>query len=407
MGTMRNFSTYLSEARWATEDKLTHLEHPEDHLVKSGEPGFHHAFKSLKATADFLQGLESGARVMTKYDGAPSVVFGHNPENGRFFVASKSAWNKNPKLNYSPADIKANHGHAPGLQSKLNAALEHLPKVAPKKGVYQGDFLYNKADGDVQEDDKNYHFRPQLIGFTAAKKSEQGKQIAVSQIGFAVHTGYKGNSIEGLKADYTPDLSGFKPNKDVHLHTWDNSFNPDKVKYTPEEHEDFKSFMNAAGDMFKNSDRLKLFGASSNPTMQDHLTTYMNKTIRTGDTPSLAGLKQHVTDRHNKNIDAVKTEKTKEEKRRNLEQDLQYIDKNEQNIKNMLKMQNQVQRAKNVLVSALNRGDITGYKYDINGNPTNSEGFVTVVDGRPTKLVDRSEFSRLNQLHGKFQKAAK
>lgn len=401
---MRNFSTFLAEARWATEDKLTHLEHPEDHIIKSGEPGFHHAFNTLKTTAELLQGHDTGARVMTKYDGAPSIVFGHNPENGRFFVASKSAWNKNPKLNYTAADVQNNHGHAPGLVSKLNAALEHLPKVAPKKGVYQGDFLYNKADNDVQEDDKNYHFKPQLIGYTAPKTSEQGKRIAKSQIGFAVHTGYKGNSIENLKADYTPDVSGFKEHKDVHLHTWNQSFDPAKAKYTPEEHEEFKSFMNSAGDLFKNSDRHKLFALSQDPDMQDHLSTYMNKTVRTGESPSFNGLKQHVTDRHTKNIEAVKTDKTKDAKRAVMDQHLQTLDRHQQHVKSLLKLQNHVQRAKNVLMDSLNRGDTSGYKYDIGGNPTHSEGYVTVVNGRPTKLIDRNEFSRLNLTQGKFQK---
>lgn len=404
MGHMRNFTTYLSEARWATEDKLTHLEHPEDHIIKSGEPGFHHAFNTLKSTAEFLQGFDNGTRVMTKFDGAPSVVFGHNPENGKFFVASKSAWNKNPKLNYTKADIQTNHGQSPGLVSKLNAALEHLPKVAPKRGVFQGDFLYNKADGDVQEDEKNYQFRPQLIGFTAPKDSEQGKKIAKSQIGFAVHTGYKGTTLSNLKADYTPDTLAFKDHKDVHLHTWDQSFDHVKAKYTPQEHEDFKQFMNAAGDQFKNSDRHHLFVASNNPDMQDHLTTYINKTVRTGDTPSFEGLKQHVADRFNKHIDSLKTEKGKEQKRQGLEQANTFLDKNQHNVKAMLKMQNHIQRAKNVLIDALNRGDSTGYKYDIQGNASKSEGFVTVVNNRPTKLIDRNEFSRLNSLHGKFQK---
>ncbi len=66
------------------------------------------------------------------------VAVGTNPENGRFFVATKSAFNKNPKINYTHEDIEKNHGHAPGLVEKLKAALTHLPKSTPKKGVFQG-----------------------------------------------------------------------------------------------------------------------------------------------------------------------------------------------------------------------------------------------------------------------------
>lgn len=404
MGHMRNFTTYINEARWATEDKLTHLEHPEDHIIKSGEPGFHHAFNTLKSTAEHLQGFDNGTRVMTKFDGAPSVVFGHNPENGKFFVASKSAWNKNPKLNYNTADIEANHGHAPGLVTKLKAALEHLPKVSPKRGVFQGDFLYNKADGDVQEDEKNYHFKPQLIGFSAAKDSDQGKKIARAQIGFAVHTGYKGTTIDNLRADYVPDVLAFKDHKDVHLHTWDQSFDPVKAKYTAQEHEDFKQFMNNAGEQFKNSDRHRLFMASNTPDLQDHLTTYVNKTVRSGDAPSFDGLRQHITDKFNKHMEGLKTPRGREQKQQALDQTLQSLDKHRLHVKSLLKLHNHLQRAKNILVDVLKRGDATGYKYNINGIDSAGEGFVTVVGGRPSKLIDRNEFSRLNSLHGKFQK---
>ena len=66
------------------------------------------------------------------------------------FVASKSAFNKNPKINYTHEDIEKNHGHAPGLVSKLKAALDHLPKVTKPGKVYQGDFMYHKDDGDVR-----------------------------------------------------------------------------------------------------------------------------------------------------------------------------------------------------------------------------------------------------------------
>ena len=66
---------------------------------------------------------------------SPALVAGHHPETGRFFVASKSAFNKTPKINYTHEDIEKNHGHAPGLMEKLHAALDHLPKIMPARGV--------------------------------------------------------------------------------------------------------------------------------------------------------------------------------------------------------------------------------------------------------------------------------
>ena len=405
MGTMRNFTAYLTEARWATEEKLTHLEHPEDHLIKSGEPGFHHAFNTLKTTAEVLQGQDSGTAIMKKEDGAPSIVFGRNPENSRFFVASKSAFNKNPKINYTAADIEANHGHAPGLVSKLKAALEHLPRVAPRRGVFQGDFLYNKADGDVQEDDQHYHFKPQLIKYTAPKKSAAGRRINTSQIGFAVHTGYRGTSLANMKADYTPDLGGFAQHSSVNLHKWNDNFDAKQAAYSEKEHEEFKQHMNAAGNIFKAIDRKRLFGAVHNPIVQDHLQTYVNRTVRSGESPKLAGLIQHAIDKHVKNIDSVKTERAKMAKKQDMDQALGHIKTHEKNIEDLLKLHYHVQQAKHALIPALTRGDRSGYQYSIQGQNSGPEGFVAVTkDNRPSKLIDRGigGFSQKNLQKGGF-----
>ena len=402
---MRNFTTFLYEE--TTEDKLKHLEHPEDHPVKSGEPGFHHAFNTLKTSAETLQGHDSGTKLMTKYDGAPSVVFGHHPETGRFFVASKSAFNKDPKLNYTEADIQRNHGHAPGLVSKLKAALKHLPKVAPKAGVFQGDFLYNKADNDVTQDDKgNLSFKPQLIQYTADKKSPQAAKIARAKMGFYVHTAYKGNSLENMKADYTPDTKGFQQHPDVHMHFWHEGFDPKKAKYSDQEHEKFKKEMNAAGDVFKNSDRHGMFGAATGLD-PEHMSTYINRSVVNGATPTVEGLAQHVQARHQKGIDSVKTDKAKAAKTAAMQADLAHIKKNRQHFANLLQMHQHLQNAKNVLLPALARGDTTGYKYSINGQPSTAEGTVAVTkENRPTKFINRGSggFSQANLSKGGFKK---
>ena len=105
-------------------EKLKHLEHAEDHIIHGGHEGVRHASETLSDVVSILEGkprksFNQQTRITTKYDGAPSIVFGTNPENGKFFVASKSAFNKNPKINYTERDIEENHGHAPGLVAKL------------------------------------------------------------------------------------------------------------------------------------------------------------------------------------------------------------------------------------------------------------------------------------------------
>tara|TARA_R110002126_G_scaffold71121_1_gene178535 strand:+ start:4448 stop:4927 length:480 start_codon:yes stop_codon:yes gene_type:complete len=151
------FTVLMSEGSTDTK-KLTHLDHVEDHAHNSGDEGFHHAFHSLMNTHHHMKGnAREGHSITTKYDGAPSIVFGHHPDNGKFFVGSKSVFNKNPKINHTHDDIEKNHGHAPGLAQKLHSALDHLPKITPKGKVYQGDVMHSgvksksNPHGDVEE----------------------------------------------------------------------------------------------------------------------------------------------------------------------------------------------------------------------------------------------------------------
>ena len=82
--------------------KNLHLEHPED-LILEG----HFSVFGI---------LYGNAHISLKIDGAPSIVFGTNPENGKFFVGTKSVFNKKKiKICYKVADIeelynKVTHG---------------------------------------------------------------------------------------------------------------------------------------------------------------------------------------------------------------------------------------------------------------------------------------------------------
>ena len=149
----------------------------------------------MQAHNHIKSGSNSSALTM-KYDGSPSVVFGHHPETGKFFVASKSAFNKNPKLNYNHRDILKNHGHAPGLMEKLHAALNHLKKIAPKTGVYQGDLMF--TDEDKKHDKRGgVSFTPNTITYTA--RGDEAEKIARAKLGVVVHTQYHGDTVKEMK----------------------------------------------------------------------------------------------------------------------------------------------------------------------------------------------------------------
>ena len=138
---MQGFQDYL-----LVEDRNTHLEHLEDEIINNGTKGAKTAIEFLKSIKQMLQGGKGGSSISVKWDGAPAIFCGINPENGKFFVATKSLFNATPKINYTNADIKRNHSGA--LADKLITALQYFPKLGIK-GVLQGDLLFTISDKRV------------------------------------------------------------------------------------------------------------------------------------------------------------------------------------------------------------------------------------------------------------------
>lgn len=379
---MLRFTQYIVES--LETEKLTHLEHAEDHHVNADAAGFKHAVHTLEAVHHKLSGKESNATITTKYDGSPSIVFGHHPETGKFFVASKSAFNKNPKLNYTPKDVDKNHGHAPGLADKLKTALKHLPKAAPGHGVYQGDLMYTKDD--VQEHGGSYHFKPNTITYSAKKDSEEGKKIGKAKIGVVVHTKYEGKNFEDMKAKFAPKLGGFFEHKDVHV--MDPQTEHEKSHYTSEQKDKFEHHIEKAKALAAKHDYTHLEGH------REHVKTYINQTVRTGDKPSVEGLKAHITNVHQKMADKLKTPAAKGKITDKMNKTLAHIGANEKHFKNTFAIHHHLQQAKDQLVNALSSHNT--YGHSIKGKAAKPEGFVAVIDNKPTKLVDRAEFSRAN-----------
>lgn len=382
---MQSFGNFLKEE--LDESKLKHLEHAEDHVINAGSDGFSHAYHNLKDVHDKLIGKNNATKVTMKYDGSPSIVFGRNPENGKFFVASKSAFNKNPKINYSEEDIERNHGHAPGLVAKLKHALRHLPKVTPKKGVFQGDIMH--TTGDVHQDGNKVSFTPNTITYSTDRNSPHGKMALKSKIGVAVHTKYNGKTLEDMRAEYAPDLNAFGHHPDVHLISTEHETRG--LKYTPQQQEKFARAMSAAAAHNKRA-RPETYEAIKGHEIP--LKTYINHTVRTRTSPTVEGFLQHYANTHKKKIEAVKTPKAKAAKTMAMQTDLAHVQKNKAHFQNILDQHKNLQRAKDVLANALSSS--SEFDHHIQGKKSKPEGFVVVRHNRPTKIVDRREFSAAN-----------
>ena len=101
------FKEYLKESM---EGKNLHLEHLEDNVLNRGVSGARESLDFLRSLRNMLAGnTGSKINVTTKWDGAPAIFAGTNPENGEFFVGTKSVFAKNAKLNYTDKDIDENH----------------------------------------------------------------------------------------------------------------------------------------------------------------------------------------------------------------------------------------------------------------------------------------------------------
>jgi len=96
-------------------------------------------FEDLILTGDLsvLDFFDDEYEVSLKIDGSPAIVWGTNPASGKFFVGTKSVFNKvKLKINESHEDIDTNHSG--NVAQILHCCLDSLPRT---ENIYQGDFI--------------------------------------------------------------------------------------------------------------------------------------------------------------------------------------------------------------------------------------------------------------------------
>ena len=389
---MITFKTFLREEyEPSPEGKLKHIHHAEDRPLLHGSQGFSHAFNALNQAHEHIKSGGHSSALTMKYDGSPAIVAGYHPKNGKFFVASKSAFNKTPKLNYSHKDIEKNHGHAPGLMAKLHDAFIHLKKILPKSGVYQGDMMF--GTGDKKETKKGVSFTPNTITYTA--KGDEADKVRKAKIGFVPHTQYHGDDIATMKADSHPDLHNFAQHPDV----WTKTPNHDtkQIHYSEQDQKEFNDHMAAAKGIHEKNKKEMYKATQMHRGEGGFLSTYINETVRTGKEPNSQGLMDHITANYKKKLAKLKTPAAQSRTNFELNHHLTHITKNKEHYENILQMHHHLQQAKNILVKNLEQHE-GGLDHHIDGKRSKPEGFVINHAGEPTKLVNRAEFAKANLL---------
>jgi hypothetical protein len=398
--TMKKFNTFL------IEDKNTHMEHLEDAVLNGGVTGARQAINLLRSMRDMLSGSSSrGVSTTVKWDGAPAIFAGQDPSDGRFFVAKKGVFAKNPKVYKTPDEVDADTKG--DLAVKLKLALKHLPALGIN-GVIQGDFLFSKSDlkSETHDGEKVTTFHPNTIVYAVPSKSEMGRAIRSAKIGIVWHTVYTGTSFENMKASFGKEIATkLKKTKDV----WsvDAMFTDvsGSATFTEKENKEVTKFISTAGKIFSKLDAKTLNSISDNPELLQKVKTHFNSKVRAGQKITnvkshVRGLVNYITEFYGKQADKRSTPKGKKVQTDKRDDILKFFSSaNVKNLENIFLMMNALIDAKELVIKKMDQASNidTLLRTKDGFIVTAPEGYVAIDnDGSALKLVNRMQFSHAN-----------
>ena len=391
--------------------KNLHLEHLEDEILNYGVDGGRAALNFLRSLRDMLAGgSRSSVNMTVKWDGAPAIFAGVEPETGDFFVAKKSVFNVNPKLYKTTKEIDDDLSGA--LNSKFKIALSEFSKLGIK-GVLQGDLMYTDDVERTKIDGVPYlTFQPNTIVYAVPVDSKLGSIINKSKIGIVWHTTYTGDTLQGMKASFGANIAGLNKPSSVWMDDATYKDVAGKATFTEAETESITKILSQVGSTFQ---KINANGLRKFLTVQNGMTgaiagaslkTYNNSKVRAGEIISnpgahAKGYEKWVVDSIQKQIDKVKSDAGKKKYTDMQKEYLREVKKNTGNLKQIITFQNLLVDAKMQIVKKLNsvKGLTDTFIKTKNGfKVTNPEGFVAIdrVSGEAVKLVDRMEFSYNN-----------
>ena len=386
-----------------TQDKNTHLEHLEDDIINRGAVGGENAVNFLKAVRNMLAGSGKGTNMTVKWDGAPAIICGINPENGKFFVGTKSVFNKTPKINYTTRDIAKNHSGV--VADKLKVCLANLSRLNIK-GILQGDLLF--TPGDLKainiDGEKMVSFTPNTITYAVPMASDLGRKIIKAKMGIVFHTQYSGKTMDSLSASFGTVRGS--SNRNVFLAS--AAYKSTAVMFNKSELSRFDAQIRMAeGSLRKAAPILNLMSKniSDDLSVGYRLKTYFNYYIKNSnsDMGKVATMQKQFRDYYenfiNMEIDSRKTPRGKEKFKKAKKDNLQFIDRNKTALYFAIASHITLANAKNTLLQKMNQiQSIGNFMRTSKGyRVTAPEGYVAVDNvAGAVKLVDRLEFSRQN-----------
>lgn len=401
---MLSFKQHIAEASIA--GKNLHMSHLEDAVLYGGVDGTRDAINALRSLRDMLAGNSSGAvDVTVKWDGAPAVFCGIDPTDGKFFVAKKGIFNKNPKVYKSIADVKADTSGE--LADKLSIAYVELKKLGIKN-VIQGDLMFTKGDLKTAsiEGEKYVVFQPNTIAYAVPADSELADKLKSANLGIVFHTSYNGDSFENMTASYGVDTSKLKKvasvwYQDATIHDLSG-----KATLTAADTAQVTAALSEAGRIFQKISGTTLKAIEQDAEFATTLETYNNTFVRKGETVTdtkahVAGLIAWAAKKFLADIASKKSEKGQAAATARKDAYMAFFsDRNKANLDLMYQLQNAIVKAKLIIIQKLDslKKINTFVKTSDGFRVTSQEGFVAIdhLKGGAVKLVDRMTFSKNN-----------
>jgi len=398
---MKSFKSHL------TEEKNLHMEHLEDEVLNKGFAGAQQIFNFLSGTRDMLAGhSKSKIAATVKWDGAPAIFAGIDPEDGKFFVAKKGLFNVKPKMYKSQKDIDADLSGE--LAAKFSVAFREFKKLGIKSGVYQGDLMFtDDVSTETIEGEKYYTFQPNTIVYAVPVNSTLGAKIKKASIGIVWHTTYTGSSIQTMKASFAKGIVD-KFQKPATIWMDDAKYKDvsGTATFTAAETKAFNAKLKEAQTILGKLPKEALSIFAENDELLMRVKAFNNSKVRAGEKVSntLTHVKElvlYLTDYYKKEEDKKKSEKGKQATKDKFKTVFAPIARTPLfQLKLIFDFMNLVVDMKHMIVNKMNTTATlnTFLRTSTGLTATTPEGYVAVdhLTGGAVKLVDRLGFSQAN-----------
>jgi hypothetical protein len=410
---MQLFEIRKQAPQWLlTESKNVHLEHLEDLVFNAGYAGAQEALNYIDSLRHMLaEGTGTTTQLTVKWDGSPAIVCGIDPEDGKFFVGTKSVFAKGqPKRCKDQEDILDFYGDKPELASKLAQALKYLPKIGIG-GVVQGDLMF--TEGDVTTVEVNgelcYVFTPNTITYAVPVDSNLGQRIANAKLGIIFHTTYEGDSIDTMTASFGVNVGSFTQTRDVWFDDATYKDYTGIASLTPSENTKIQQYLESTAKTLEKVGQSRFDIILTNKEFARSVKPFINQMVRGGahGVEPTQFLKQFIAHYRTEQLKGIESlaggieGRAAQNRVAKIQAKEQWIADNSNSLIGILAVYKRLVELKGMLLSKLSQVEGIGtFQKTADGyKVTAPEGFVAIGhDGGAVKLVDRLEFSRTNFL---------